>query len=474
MLSGRYRLDERVATGGMGDVWRATDQVLGRQVAVKVLLPALVSDPDFIARFRAEARIMAALRNPGIVQVFDSGEDQLPDGARADYLVMEFVEGEPLSRRIEAAGRLGVAETMSVVAQAAQALHAAHAGGIVHRDVKPSNLLVQEDGTVVLVDFGVARSTNVTSITSTNAVPGTALYMAPEQASGRPVSGATDIYALGAVAFCCLTGGPPFTGENPLQVAVRHLDDEPPPLPDEIPAPVRDLVTRALAKDPADRFATGAAMAEAARAAVGDPSAPTTVAAVPLRGATGTTRDDIPAVPAGATVAGPANRRLRRGPLVGAVAAVVLAMASLAAALSAMNPPDGEKAVDIRSTTPATAPSGEPAPPRQGGGGNAEDEVVQPIGRPGGGGYNRPTGATSGSPRPTTSTSASPSPSASSAPATPSPTTTTSAPEPTVTSTSPAAPVDPVPTTTEPTVTTEPVPTDPPAPTDPPVEPPTG
>ncbi|MEU8191951.1 serine/threonine-protein kinase, partial [Micromonospora carbonacea] len=270
VLSGRYRLDDRVATGGMGDVWRATDQVLGRRVAVKVLLPALVSDPDFIARFRAEARIMAALRHPGIVQVYDCGEDDLPSGGRADYLVMEFVEGEPLSRRIEAAGHLGVAETMSIVAQAAQALHAAHAGGIVHRDVKPSNLLVQEDGTVVLVDFGVARSTNVTSITSTNAVPGTALYMAPEQAAGRPVSGATDIYALGAVAYCCLTGGPPFTGDNPLQVAVRHLDDEPPELPADIPGPVRDLVSRALAKDPAARYATGAAMAEAARATIAD------------------------------------------------------------------------------------------------------------------------------------------------------------------------------------------------------------
>ncbi|MCG5471323.1 serine/threonine protein kinase, partial [Micromonospora sp. LAH09] len=153
VLSGRYRLDERVATGGMGDVWRASDLILGRQVAVKVLLPALVSDPDFIARFRAEARIMAALRHPGIVQVFDSGADDLPDGGRADYLVMEFVAGEPLSKRIETAGRLDVAETMSIVAQAAAALNAAHRGGIVHRDVKPSNLLVHEDGTVVLVDF---------------------------------------------------------------------------------------------------------------------------------------------------------------------------------------------------------------------------------------------------------------------------------------------------------------------------------
>ncbi|MET8324536.1 serine/threonine-protein kinase, partial [Micromonospora sp. NPDC005189] len=300
VLSGRYRLDERVATGGMGDVWRASDLILGRQVAVKVLLPALVSDPDFIARFRAEARIMAALRHPGIVQVFDCGADDLPDGGRADYLVMEFVAGEPLSKRIETAGRLDVAETMSMVAQAAAALNAAHRGGIVHRDVKPSNLLVHEDGTVVLVDFGVARSLDITSITSANAVPGTALYMAPEQAAGRPVSGATDIYALGAVTYCCLTGSPPFTGDNPLQVAVRHLDDEPPELPHDIPEAVRALVSRALAKDPLDRFTSGAAMAEAARTAVTDGEPPTAMATpVALRDAGPGTRT---AAPAGAAV----------------------------------------------------------------------------------------------------------------------------------------------------------------------------
>ncbi|MEK8105380.1 serine/threonine-protein kinase [Micromonospora sp. M12] len=219
------------------------------------------------------------------MQVFDCGADDLPDGGRADYLVMEFVAGEPLSKRIETAGRLDVAETMSIVAQAAAALNAAHQGGIVHRDVKPSNLLVHEDGTVVLVDFGVARSTDITSITSTNAVPGTALYMAPEQAAGRPVSGATDIYALGAVTYCCLTGSPPFTGDNPLQVAVRHLDDEPPELPHEIPEAVRALVSRALAKDPQERFSSGAAMAEAARTAVTGGEPPTEMASVALRDA---------------------------------------------------------------------------------------------------------------------------------------------------------------------------------------------
>ncbi|MFF4888988.1 serine/threonine-protein kinase [Micromonospora chersina] len=449
VLSGRYRLDDRVATGGMGDVWRATDLVLGRPVAVKVLLPALVSDPDFIARFRAEARIMASLRHPGVVQVFDCGEDELPNGGRADYLVMEFVAGEPLSRRIEAAGQLEVGETMSIVAQVAQALHAAHTRGIVHRDVKPSNLLVQDDGTVVLVDFGVARSTNVTSITSTNAVPGTALYMAPEQAAGRPVSGATDVYALGAVAYCCLTGTPPFTGDNPLQVAVRHLDDEPPELPEEIPHQVRDLVARALAKDPADRFPTAAAMAEAARAAGSE--APT--AMVPaLRGATGSsrTRDDLTAAAPGALVA-PVRRAGRRGTLVGAAAAVLVALTALGAALGAAKNADAP-ATQLDSTVPAVAPSNSvadaavtEAPPTEGGG-----RSYRPVG---------PTG------RPSTSGSATPSPSGS-GPVQPAPSVTPSSTGSTDPQTTPTTPANPPPTTAstpvDPPPTTESTPPDPP------------
>ncbi|WP_028568650.1 serine/threonine-protein kinase [Salinispora tropica] len=351
MLSGRYRLDERIATGGMGDVWRGVDLVLDRPVAVKVLLPALVCDPGFITRFRSEARIMAALRHPGVVQVFDCGADELPTGDQANYLIMEFVTGEPLSRRIEAAGRLDVAETMSIVEQAAQALETVHRRGVVHRDIKPSNLVVQENGSVVLVDFGVARSTNVTSITNTNAVPGTALYMAPEQAAGRPVSGATDIYALGAVAYCCLSGSPPFTGDSPLQVAVAHLDEDPPELPHDIPEAVRALVRRALAKNPESRFGSGSAMAAAARAAVSDPTAVTAPAvpavpvdSAPLRTAEPTTLTDNPVIDT--------HRPTRRGPLVGAVVTVAVAVAGLATAVSI-----GAAAVEPTVGTPSSAPT---------------------------------------------------------------------------------------------------------------------
>ncbi|GIJ09449.1 serine/threonine-protein kinase [Micromonospora andamanensis] len=429
VLSGRYRLDERVATGGMGDVWRATDLILGRQVAVKVLLPALVSDPDFIARFRAEARIMAALRHPGIVQVYDCGEDDLPGGGRADYLVMEFVTGQPLSKRIEAEGRLDVGVAMSVVAQAAQALHAAHLGGIVHRDVKPSNLLIQEDGTVVLVDFGVARSTNVTSITSTNAVPGTALYMAPEQAAGRPVSGATDLYALGAVAYCCLTGSPPFTGDNPLQVAVRHLDDPPPELPHDIPEAVRLLVDRALAKDPADRFSSGAAMAEAARAAVSEGSLPTTVVpmATALRDAGPDTRTGLPVIDA-------PPRQRRRGKLVGAFTAALVGLTALGAALGATQEAN-TPAVKLPTTAPtAESTDGEEASPSP-----QESAPAQvPL---------RPAGSTSRATESPSPEPSSPQPSEPSEPASPEPTTPSPDPEPTGTSSSPTPPASPTPST---------------------------
>ncbi|AVT39969.1 serine/threonine-protein kinase [Plantactinospora sp. BB1] len=267
VLNDRYLLGNRVATGGMGDVWSATDTLLKRRVAVKVLLPALVSDTEFITRFRTEARLMAALRHPGIVGVYDYGEDAVVDGRRVDYLVMEFIDGMSLAKRIKAVGRLGVAETLSVLTQAAQALHVAHQASIVHRDVKPSNLLVQPDGSVVLVDFGVARSANVTSITASNIVLGSAHYMAPEQIAGRPVSAATDVYALGGVAYCCLTGRPPFTGGNPLHIVTQHLQEAPPALPPDVPAPVAMLVNRALAKEPADRYPSAAAFAEAARAA---------------------------------------------------------------------------------------------------------------------------------------------------------------------------------------------------------------
>uniref|UniRef100_UPI00373FDDF4 protein kinase domain-containing protein n=1 Tax=Actinoplanes awajinensis TaxID=135946 RepID=UPI00373FDDF4 len=246
----------------MGEVWASTDTVLGRSVAVKTLLGGRGTDPGFLSRFRHEAQTMASLRNPGVVAVYDFGDTE--DGA---YLVMARVDGQPLNRILADRWQLTVAETMSIVAQAGRALQAAHDAGIVHRDVKPGNLIIEPDGTVVLVDFGVARSANSVTLTGAREVVGTALYIAPEQVSKQVTGPAADIYALGALAYHCLTGQPPFLGDNPLAVALQHVTDEPPPLPQELPRAVRDLVGIALAKDPADRFSSAAAMATAAEQA---------------------------------------------------------------------------------------------------------------------------------------------------------------------------------------------------------------
>jgi serine/threonine-protein kinase len=376
VLGDRYRLDEFVAAGGMGQVWRATDTVLGRTVAVKVLLPALLTDPGFEARFRAEARIIAGLRHAGVVNVYDYGESKQADGGRTLYLVMAFVEGESLSQRIAAAGRLSVAETMPLIAQAADALNAAHASGIVHRDVKPGNLLVQPDGSVTLVDFGVARSSAVTSVTTGNAVPGTALYMAPEQASGKPVAATTDVYALGAVAYHCLAGHPPFSGDNAIEIALKHLQDEPPPLPDDVPAPARALVERAMAKNPADRYPSAAALARAARGVIGaggaQPTAPlvgmaavrpTTVRPA-IEGEPKTAHDLTPLPLVGPDEPDrPTNGRRRRAAIIGAAAATVVVAGAFIALLGFS--PDGKTPATTDTPTSAAA-SLTPSPTRTG------------------------------------------------------------------------------------------------------------
>jgi serine/threonine-protein kinase len=264
VLGGRYRLEDRIASGGMGEVWRATDSLLGRGVAVKLLHTRQADDPGFQARFRHEARTMALLHHPGVADVYDYGETDRGDDA---YIVMAHVDGQPLDRRIAETGRLDPATTMSIVAQAARALQAAHAAGIVHRDVKPGNLIICPDGTVVLVDFGIARSANSATLTGANEVIGSARYIAPEQVSKDPTGPATDVYALGAVAYHCLAGHPPFLGDNPISVAMRHLHEDPPPLPADVPEPVRAVVTTAMAKKAADRYPSAEAMAEAATAA---------------------------------------------------------------------------------------------------------------------------------------------------------------------------------------------------------------
>ena len=251
LLAGRYRLESRIAVGGMGEVWRGVDTVLGRAVAVKCLKPEYVGDPEFRERFRGEARHAAGLSHPGIASVYDYGEQLEPE--KAAWLVMELVDGEPLSALLHRQGALDPDAALSIVGQAAMALEAAHLAGVVHRDVKPGNLLVRPDGVVKVTDFGIARATNAVPITRTGTMVGTAYYMSPEQASGAPVTPASDVYSLGVVAYECLAGRRPFPGDNAVAVATAHLHDPAPPLPDHLPAQVRALVSRAMEKDPSRR-----------------------------------------------------------------------------------------------------------------------------------------------------------------------------------------------------------------------------
>jgi eukaryotic-like serine/threonine-protein kinase len=253
-LAGRYRLCRRLADGGMGQVWQAVDELLHRPVAVKLPRDEHAQDPAFVGRLRAEARYAAAVSHPGITSVFDYGEARTADGAAPTvFLVMELVQGAPLSALLAQEGRLGLESSLDIVGQAALALGAAHRAGLVHRDIKPANLLVRADGVVKVTDFGVAWSPDEEACDPDDALAGTAGYLSPEQAVGRPATPASDVYALGVVAYECLAGRRPFTGDHPIAVALAHLTEAPPPLPDDVPAPVVALVGQAMAKEPRRR-----------------------------------------------------------------------------------------------------------------------------------------------------------------------------------------------------------------------------
>ncbi|HEX8862907.1 MAG TPA: serine/threonine-protein kinase, partial [Actinomycetes bacterium] len=283
MLADRYRLVRRLASGGMGQVWRANDEILGRPVAVKLLRSEYAEDPEFVDRFRAEARRTAALSHPGIASVFDYGETCDPDEGTTAYLVMELVEGEPLSALLAREGRLSPAHTLDVVAQAALALDSAHLAGVVHRDVKPSNLLLRRDGVVKVTDFGIAHAADEAPRTEAGLVVGTAAYLSPEQVACRPATPISDVYALGVVAYECLAGRRPFTGDHPIALALAHRRSEPPPLPEDVPESVCELVAWTMSKLPSARPHSAGALGRQAlvtrttldeQAAAGDPRTP--------------------------------------------------------------------------------------------------------------------------------------------------------------------------------------------------------
>ncbi|MQM24592.1 serine/threonine protein kinase [Glycomyces albidus] len=264
LLSDRYRLDRRIDSGAMGEVWRARDELLKRDVAVKILLHGVDGAGK---RFKREAETLASLKGGNYVEVYDFGEEL--DGDRTvQFLVMELVEGDSLARVLAREERLDPERTMRIIAETADALGAAHRLGVVHRDVKPANLLIDADDRVRVVDFGISLLVNESRMTDSTELLGTVPYVSPERLRNQDVTGSSDLYSLGAVAYECLTGTPPFPARDPMAVIHSHLYEEPPPLPDSIPPQIASVVHRSLRKAPDERWESGEAFAAACRTAV--------------------------------------------------------------------------------------------------------------------------------------------------------------------------------------------------------------
>ena len=344
MLGARYRLDELIGRGGMASVWRATDTVLARDVAVKRLHSGLLSDEEHAERFRREALLVARLSHPNLVHLLDRGEDE-----HGPYLVMELVEGENLKTRVRREGALPPAEAARICAQVARALAYAQSQGVVHRDIKAQNVLITPDGAVKLTDFGIARSMESDGqggLTRTDMLVGSADYLSPEQADGRPVDARTDVYSLGIVLYECLTGELPFRGDSFVAVAMKHCSD---PLPDPrsvnpaVPDWLAAVTMRAAAKDPELRFPDGASMVAALEAGADGGTAVIPTAALGAGG---------PVTLDGDTARTPRRRRGRV--LWGAVAVALIAAAAIAGFVLFGPPsggggsPDSPEAVTLR------------------------------------------------------------------------------------------------------------------------------
>ena len=351
-LGGRYRLIEQLAVGGMGEIWCAEDEVLGRTVAVKVLREEHAGDPSFRQRFRQEAQHAALLVHPNVAQVFDFGEGD-EDTGEPPYLVMELVRGEPLSVIIERDAPLDAERTWSILGQAASALAAAHDAGVVHRDVKPANLLLCPDGMLKVTDFGIARAAGASSVTTAGTTFGTPHYVSPEQVAGEPLTGASDFYALGVVAYECLTGVRMYDGD-PMAVLIAHREQPAPELPPGVPAGLRDLVTAMLDKDPSKRPTDGRAIAaQAERFNAPTISMPVVAEPYPVEAAprpvpasspTGVLPDMPPAV----------SGQRRRAPLVAAVAVAVVAALIAALVVVSLR---GHNSPKQRAAAPPTSTS---------------------------------------------------------------------------------------------------------------------
>ncbi|GAA1826432.1 protein kinase domain-containing protein [Agromyces salentinus] len=378
-FGGRYELQSRIAIGGMGEVWQATDLVIGRQVAIKILKDEYLGDPGFLERFRAEARHAALVNHEGIANVFDYGEEE-----GSAYLVMELVPGEALSTILEREHVLSTDKVLDIVAQTANALQAAHAAGLVHRDIKPGNLLITPDGRVKITDFGIARIADQVPLTATGQVMGTVQYLSPEQASGHPASPTTDIYSLGIVAYEALAGRRPFTGESQVAIAMAQINETPPDLPVTVSEPVRNLVYACIAKNPAERPQTAAHLARAATALRrGDVQAASVAVPAVLGAAGGATAATMLMPQAGATAAttvlatgaavdeeeGEPEEEKKRSPwmwpLIVLIAILAIVLIGTIIALAMNGGGDGKETpssstATTRSTPPSTPPSSAP------------------------------------------------------------------------------------------------------------------
>lgn len=343
VIGRRYRLTRHIAAGGMGRVWEAHDDVLDRTVAVKVLHPQYSQDPEFVDRFRSEAKLTARVQHANVATVYDYGEMDDDSGHPLSYLVMEFVRGEALSDVLRRSPRLPQRHTLDMLEQTARALQAAHEMGLVHRDIKPGNIMITPSGQVKLTDFGIAKAMGEAAVTQTGMIIGTAHYIAPEQAVGKDASPAGDVYSLAVVGYECLAGRRPFVGESPLAIAMNHVRDAPPPLPQDVPPPLRELIGYGMAKEPERRYRDGGQFAAA-------------VAAVKA--------GRRPTPPAGVAPADPQTRRAGGAALAGAAGAGALAGAAGAGAAHARNRPE-TRAMPNPASRPGAGRPGTSAMPAQ-------------------------------------------------------------------------------------------------------------
>ncbi len=337
-FSNRYEIVRTIARGGMADVYLARDQLLDRPVAVKVLFAEFARDPSFVERFRREAQAAANLSHPNIVAIYDWGQED-----DTYFIVMEYVDGQSLREVLRSRGKLPVHESVQIAAEIAGALAYANRSGVVHRDVKPGNVLITPGGVVKVTDFGIARAGTSEALTQTGSVMGTATYFSPEQAQGLPVDGRSDVYSLGVVLYEMLTGAPPFSGDTPIAVAYKHVREEPSAPSRQVPGLSPDLeriVLTAMAKDPDSRYQSADDLrTDLLRFLRGQPpiAAPVTAEIAAITGDYTAAQPTVaaPAVPPAATgrVTQTEERRSRRGPIIAVIALLVVIAAVVAALL---------------------------------------------------------------------------------------------------------------------------------------------